>query len=163
VHASVRAHGINMCLVDVVYSSPDPFIFEVIEGAVLEVLFDPRVACGMPDKDEVDLSFVGVVLVVVVVLDLLVMVVSVAVAVVILRGVDVVVRGRRLVVTEAGQLWAWGRGEEEPKTSSMKYLVLTGFSSSMPSSYSASLSSSYSSSLSSSFLSLVPPFFSSSL
>jgi len=93
VHASVRAHGINMCLVDVVYSSPDPFIFEVIEGAVLEVLFDPRVACGMPDKDEVDLSFVGVVLVVVVVLDLLVMVVSVAVAVVILRGVDVVVRG----------------------------------------------------------------------
>ena len=92
-HASVRAHGINMCLVDVVYSSPDQFIFEVIEGAVLEVLFDPRVACGMPDKDEVDLSFVGVVLVVVVVLDLLVMVVSVAVAVVILRGVDVVVRG----------------------------------------------------------------------
>jgi hypothetical protein len=132
------------------------------KAATVVCIIYPR-ACGMPDKDEVVLVVVVVVLVVVAVLDLLVLVVSAAVAVVILRGVDVVVRGRRLVVTEAGQLWAWGRGEEEPKTSSLKYLVLTGFSSSMPSSYSASLSSSYSSSLSSSFLSLVPPFFSSSL
>ena len=41
-------------VVDVVHSMLDDVIFEVrIEGAVVDVLFDPRVACGMPDKDAV--------------------------------------------------------------------------------------------------------------
>ena len=118
----------------------DDVIFEVIEGAVVDVLFDPSVACGMPDKDEVAFRVKVVVLVVfalhvvvtlfvdvavlvgLVLLVLLVMVVSAAVAVVILRGVDVV------------------RGGGGGGGAALKYLVLTGFSLSLPSSCSSSLS-----------------------
>ncbi len=109
-------------LVDVVHSLLDPEIFGAPVN-ILEVLLDPRVVCGMPDKDEfalrvvvdvtvlvvvallvavallvvVALSVVSARLVDVAVLGLLVLVVSAAVAVVIPRGVDVVRGGGVLV------------------------------------------------------------------